>query len=119
MRIKYTTDQREGEVQQPHLVIAKRKLGGQGPQLPPEEVLLIQTTGQLFSLLKKPCSPKPGSHSLSFSIAFLKTQFIRNTARSPGGKQKAGSKMKHLINREDRSTVARELSAILLAPWRR
>lgn len=68
---------------------------------------------------KKLCSPQPESHSLSFSISFLETQFIGNAARSPQGKQKPGSKMKHLINRQNHSTVARVLSARLLAPWRK
>ena len=52
MKIKYTTDQRGRDKKEVNLVFAlkkKKKNREQGPQLPPQEVLLLWTMAQLFS----------------------------------------------------------------------
>lgn len=119
MKIKYSTDRRGRDEKGVNLVFAKKKKNNQGARptaASPGSPITTDNGPVVLSCPKKPCSLEPGGYSLSFSISFLETQFIGNTSRSPGGKQKAGSKMKHLINRENCSTIAKELSARLLAP---
>lgn len=110
MKIKYTTDQRGRDKKGVNLVFAKKKKkknqGARPTAASPGSPITMDNGPVVLPCPKKPCCLEPGGYSLSFSISFLETQFIGNTSRSPGGKQKAGSKMKHLINRENCSTIA-------------